>query len=63
MPHGSMQDYVSVFAGDETVPRDDIAIDIWKKVFLRYGVEAQFSEKITAIQTTLEKSKNWKYRI
>ena len=55
--------YVSVFAGDETEPRDDIAIDLWKIAFLRYGVEAEFSQDITALPPTLDKSRNWKYRI
>jgi alanyl-tRNA synthetase len=55
--------YVSVFAGDETAPRDDLAIEIWKKTFRDYGVEAEFSEDVTAVPPTLEESKNWKYHI
>ena len=51
------------FSGDETAPRDDLAIEIWKKTFRDYGVEAEFSEDVTAVPPTLEESKNWKYHI
>jgi alanyl-tRNA synthetase len=55
--------YVSVFAGDETTPRDDVAIQAWKKAFREYGVEAEFSEDIYSVPPTLEQSKGWKYHI
>jgi alanyl-tRNA synthetase len=55
--------YVSVFAGDETAPRDDLAIETWKKVFRSYGVEAEFSPDVHAVPGTLEEGKTWKYRI
>ena len=55
--------YVSVFAGDETAPRDDLAIEIWKKTFREYGVEAEFCEDVTAVPPTLEDSVDWKYHI
>jgi alanyl-tRNA synthetase len=55
--------YVSVFAGDDTAPRDDEAIELWKKAFRRYGVEAEFSEDVHALPSTLEASKGWKPRI
>jgi alanyl-tRNA synthetase len=32
--------YATVYEGDEDIPRDDESIDIWKKVFSSYGVEA-----------------------
>lgn len=41
--------YVSVFAGDDEVPRDTDAIEIWKKTFRLHTtnpVEAEFSEDI-----------------
>jgi alanyl-tRNA synthetase len=55
--------YVSVFAGDDTAPRDTVAIETWKKVFRDYGVEAEFSEDVTNVPPTVEQSKGWKYRI
>jgi alanyl-tRNA synthetase len=55
--------YVSVFAGDETAPRDNVAIETWKKVFRDYGVEAEFSEDIHNVPPTVEQSKGWKYHI
>ncbi|MFO0417085.1 MAG: alanine--tRNA ligase [Pseudomonadota bacterium] len=55
--------YVSVFAGDETAPRDDLAIETWKRVFRDYGVEAEFSEDVHAVPPTVEQSKGWKYHI
>jgi alanyl-tRNA synthetase len=55
--------YVSVFAGDETAPRDDLAIETWKRVFRQYGVEAEFSPDIHAVPATLEEGKGWKYHI
>jgi alanyl-tRNA synthetase len=55
--------YVSVFAGDETAPRDDLAIETWKKVFRQYGVEAEFSEDVHAVPPTIEETKGWKYHI
>lgn len=55
--------YVSVFAGDEDAPRDDLAIELWRKVFREYGVEAEFSEDIYAVPPSLEETKGWKYHI
>jgi alanyl-tRNA synthetase len=55
--------YVSVFAGDETAPRDDLAIETWKRVFKEYGVDAEFSEDIHNVPPTLSESKGWRYRI
>ncbi len=55
--------YVSVFAGDDTAPRDDLAIETWKKVFRQYGVEAEFSEDVHAVPPTIEDTKGWKYHI
>lgn len=55
--------YVSVFAGDETAPRDTVAIETWKKVFRGYGVEAEFSEDVHDVPPTVAQSKGWKHRI
>ena len=56
--------YVSVWGGNDVVPRDDEAIEIWKKAFREYGIEAEFSEDITNVPQIGEKSsKDWKYRI
>jgi alanyl-tRNA synthetase len=32
--------YATVYEGDKDIPRDDESIDIWKKVFNSYGIEA-----------------------
>lgn len=55
--------YVTVFEGNEFVPRDEEAIKVWKETFAKYGVEAEFSDDITNIPKDLEEGKNWKYRI
>lgn len=55
--------YVSVFAGDESAPRDDTAIAVWKETFESYGVPAEFSEDIHALPESVEQSADWKYRI
>jgi len=36
--------YVSVFKGDDSIPRDDESISIWKKIFKQYGIEAKYTE-------------------
>jgi len=55
--------YVTVFGGDESAGRDDIAINAWKKTFAKYGVKAEFSEDTTNIPSSIEEGNNWKYRI
>lgn len=55
--------YVSVFTGDETAPRDHLAIETWRQVFRQYGVEAEFSEDIHAVPPTLADTQGWKYHI
>jgi alanyl-tRNA synthetase len=49
--------YVSVFAGDEDAPRDNLAIELWKKAFRQYGVAAEFSEDIHAVPGSLAETK------
>lgn len=36
--------YVSVFKGNEVAPRDDQSIQIWKEVYAKYGIEAEYTE-------------------
>ncbi len=55
--------YVSVFEGDDVLGRDNEAIEIWKKTFKDYGIEAEFSEDITNIPKNLKEGETWKYRI
>ncbi len=55
--------YVSVFGGDNTAPRDNLAIETWKKAFNKYGIDAEFAEDYTQIPNNLEAGKSHKYRI
>ncbi len=62
--------YISVFAGNDVAPRDDVAIEAWKQAFESYGVKADFSEDITNIppawnpnEEPPEEALNWEYRI
>ena len=55
--------YVTVWGGDEKIPRDDIAINTWKKEFEKYNVKAEFSADIYNIPKDLTKGKNHNFRI
>lgn len=55
--------YVSVFEGNDTTPRDDVAIETWKNAFKKYAINAEYSEDITKIPKNLEEGTGWKYRI
>lgn len=55
--------YVTVWGGDELIPRDDVAIEAWTKAFAKYGVSAEFSETITDIPKDLEAGKTALKRI
>lgn len=55
--------YVSVFEGNEDVPRDEEAIKIWKETYKKYGIDAEFSEDITNIPANLDEGMSWKFRI
>jgi alanyl-tRNA synthetase len=46
--------YVTVWGGDESIPKDEVAIEAWKKAFAKYNVLAEFSEDISVIPNTLE---------
>lgn len=55
--------YVSVWGGDEVIPRDDLAIETWIKTFKKYGIEAEFSEDIYNVPLNLEQGIDHKARI
>lgn len=55
--------YVSVWGGDDVVPLDQEAIDLWKEAFKKYGVDAEFSPNISDIPASVEEGVEWKYRI
>src|SRR5260221_10254461 len=38
--------YVSVFEGNDSVPKDIESIDIWKKIFAGVGIDAAIGERI-----------------
>lgn len=47
--------YVTVFEGNEFVPKDTESIDIWKDIFSRVGIDAQVGGRIF----TYPAKKNW----
>ncbi|MBD3363322.1 alanine--tRNA ligase [Candidatus Dojkabacteria bacterium] len=55
--------YVSVWAGDELVSRDDEAINAWVKAFKKYDVEAEFCEDLQNLPESVEDGKEHKARI
>lgn len=55
--------YVSVWGGDEMIPRDDVAINTWKKAFADYGINAEFNDDITKIPSDIEAGKTHPFRI
>ncbi len=62
--------YVSIFEGDESSPRDDLAIEIWQETFKKYNINAKYSNDITNIPPQWDTNKeipdevmNWPYRI
>ncbi|MBL8015136.1 MAG: alanine--tRNA ligase [Candidatus Doudnabacteria bacterium] len=50
--------YVSVFAGDDAAPRDEESIEIWKKVYAKYGIEALVSDDPTDVQKNFDAAGN-----
>ncbi len=50
--------FVSVFKGDTDAPRDDDAIEMWKKVFAQYGIEAQVSDDPYDVMKNYDNSGN-----
>jgi alanyl-tRNA synthetase len=55
--------YISVWGGNEDIPRDDEAIELWKKAFRKYGIEAEYSDDTSNLPKDLEEGKTWKPRI
>jgi alanyl-tRNA synthetase len=47
--------YVTVFAGNESVPKDDESIRIWKEIFQRVGIDAVEGKRIFSYPA----KKNW----
>lgn len=47
--------YVTVFAGEDGLPKDEEAIEIWKKTFKTVGMNAEVGERIFAYDA----KKNW----
>lgn len=47
--------YVSVFEGNQSVPKDTESIELWKQIFSEVGIEAKVGERIFAYSA----SKNW----
>ncbi len=41
--------YVSVFAGDGKLPRDDEAMEIWKNMFAKKGIKAEATDDISKV--------------
>lgn len=50
--------YVSVFAGDDAAPRDEESIEIWKKVYAKYGIEALVSDNPADVQKNFDAEGN-----
>lgn len=56
--------YVSVWGGDESVPRDEAAIALWKQAFKTIAkMDVEFSENIEDIPVSVEAGKLQKARI
>ena len=47
--------YVTVFAGNDNIPKDTKSVEIWKKLFKRVGIDAQEGERIFSYGA----EKNW----
>lgn len=47
--------YVTVFEGNDTVPKDDESIYLWKEIYKKVGIEANVGERIF----TYPAKKNW----
>jgi alanyl-tRNA synthetase len=55
--------YAAVWAGDSKVPRDEESIELWQQGFRKYGIDADFSEDITKIPSSLENGRDHSIRI
>lgn len=47
--------YVTVFEGNDSVPKDDESISLWKEIYKKVGIEANVGERIF----TYPAKKNW----
>ncbi len=47
--------YVTAFEGNDEIPRDDVSINAWKKIFKSVGMEAEIGERIFLYDA----KKNW----
>jgi alanyl-tRNA synthetase len=47
--------YVTAFEGNDEIPRDDISIEAWKKIFAKIGMKAEVGERIFLYDA----KKNW----
>lgn len=47
--------YVTVFAGNQQIPKDTESIEIWQKLFLKKGIKAKINERIFPYS----EEKNW----
>ncbi len=54
--------YVSVFEGNESVPKDTVSIDIWKEIFAGVGIKAEVADHASPAGArifTYSARKNW----
>ena len=49
--------YATVFKGDENIPMDKDSVEVWEKIFSKYGIEAKVGEEERIIP--LGKEDNW----
>ncbi len=52
--------YVSVFEGDESAPRDEESISLWKQAFAKYGITAEYNSDPYSISETLAGKANYR---
>lgn len=55
--------YVSVWGGDNLIPKDEVAIETWRNAFLKYGVNAEFNDNPENIPATLDAGKTHPFKI
>lgn len=57
--------YVTVFQGDEVAPKDEESIALWKEIYKKYGIDAEYTDNPTDIGKGnfrifgLGKKENW----
>lgn len=55
--------FATVWGGNDEIPKDDEAIEVWIEAFKKYGIDAKFSENINDVPQIGESSGNWEVRI